>query len=204
MQDPDNNDGVLTYAELSNAAYQQAPEVEGWVRDQELSSRDRSVYSKDGKAVIAYAGTRLYSKKDALRDVSVDAAIALGLGHLTAQFRDGGKLADRAVEKYGKENVSLTGHSKGGSIGLYVHSKTGLDTHVFNPGVAPADVQRMGFMPADITRIWRRPQVGKNAHAYLVKGDLIGSLSPYVRGLQTHFMPKKGRHSPHALIHFRR
>lgn len=204
MIDPDNNDGVLTHAELANAAYLQSPEVEGWVRDMELSSRDRSVYTKDGKAVVAYAGTRLYNKKDRVRDLAVDAAISLGLGHLTARFRDGAKLAQQTAAKYGKENVTLTGHSMGGSTALYSNSRTGLETHAFNPGVAPADVQRNGFEPINILKIWKQPRVNSNAHSYITKGDLVGALSPFVRGLNTHIVPRKRGVNAHSLIHFRR
>jgi predicted esterase YcpF (UPF0227 family) len=52
------------------------------------------------------------------------------------------KTADHAIRKYGKENVSLTGHSLGGSQAAYVSRKRGLNATGFNAAMSPVDLVR--------------------------------------------------------------
>lgn len=52
------------------------------------------------------------------------------------------KTTDQAIQKYGKDNVSLTGHSLGGSQAGYVSRKTGLKSRGFNAAWSPIDLLR--------------------------------------------------------------
>jgi hypothetical protein len=202
------------YAALAEAAYTRAKPMEGYTIDPEFSDRNRTVYIDDetGKAHIAFRGTQLSGHgKEGSRwaDVGADALIALSLQDLGYRFRGARKVTKQVMEKYGgADNVVLHGHSLGGSVGLYVHSRLGKnkpEVHAFNPGVSPVDVLRSKgvFGPEHVRSLFnKKPVFGANAHSYITRGDLISSLSPYLKGLRTHVVPMKGNRNAHAIRHF--
>lgn len=122
-------------AVLSKAAYEKDPEA--YVRskgydltlDKSLSSKDWSTFvSPSGKATIAYRGTRPTN----WRDITTDVLIGLGLEGFGSRFQRADRVAQKAKEKYG--DVQVTGHSLGGSLGMYAAKKNNLEAIVFNPG----------------------------------------------------------------------
>lgn len=121
-----DEDTAREMATLSDAAYKPGTVPEGWKVGKELSNENRSLFHRNGNAVVAYRGTDLSGKKNKWKDTGTDALITLGLGDLSSRLRSAKKTAYRDQEKYGKENVTLTGHSLGGSSALYAHTKTGL------------------------------------------------------------------------------
>jgi hypothetical protein len=135
-------DDLNVDAALAKGAYDYIPIVKGWTRDEELSNFNRSVYTKGGKAKIAYRGTDLHRENTWLDDLGTDILIAVGLQDKGSRFHNAKKTADLAIEKYGRENVSLTGHSLGGSQSSWVSRKTGLKGTGFNTGWGPADALR--------------------------------------------------------------
>jgi hypothetical protein len=201
MSDYDENK-MAEYAKLSDGAYG-VKDVDGYDVDNELSNSNRTVYVKDGKAVVSFRGTDLSSKKNKWKDLGNDALIAVGLQDLSSRFRKSNQITNKAIEKYGKENVSLTGHSLGGSQALYVHTKTGLDTHAFNAGISPLDVRRSGgqFTPERVLSLFKKPKYSDNAHSYVTRNDLVGGLSPLIKGLNTHIVGQKDRNA-HSLKNF--
>lgn len=132
------NPDLIIDAELSQAAYSGATEVKGWQKDIHLSGPDHAVFHKDGKAKIAYRGTDVKNK----RDLGTDALIALGLQDKSSRMKRAVRTADAVSAKYGKENVSLTGHSLGGSQSQYVSRKRGLSATGFNAAMSPVDAFR--------------------------------------------------------------
>jgi hypothetical protein len=138
MQWHQGNPDLIIDAELSRAAYSGATEVNGWQKDVHLSGPDHSVFHKEGRAKIAYRGTDVRNK----RDLGADALIALGLQDKSNRFKRAVRTADAVSAKYGKGNVSLTGHSLGGSQSQYVSRKRGLDATGFNAAMSPVDTLR--------------------------------------------------------------
>lgn len=132
------NADLIADAEMSRAAYSGATEVNGWQKDMQLSGPDHAVFHKDGKAKIAYRGTDVKNK----RDLGTDALIALGLQDKSSRMRRAVRTADQVSAKYGKQNVSLTGHSLGGSQSQYVSRKRGLEATGFNAAMSPIDALR--------------------------------------------------------------
>ena len=124
------------YALLSKAAYEHGANLENvpkaFERDDELSNFDRTVFhnSATGEAVIAYRGTI----PTHVSDLETDAAIAIGAESKTKRFKEADKVAKAAIAKYGKEHVTLTGHSLGGTQALYVAARNDLKAAAFNPG----------------------------------------------------------------------
>lgn len=132
------NPDLIMDAHLSHAAYSGATEVNGWEKDVSLSGPDHAVFTKGGKAKIAYRGTDVKNK----RDLGTDALIALGLQDRSSRMKRAVRTADLVSAKYGKENVSLTGHSLGGSQSQYVSRKRGMSATGFNAAMSPLDAIR--------------------------------------------------------------
>lgn len=132
------NPDLIIDAKLADAAYSGPNEVDGWQKDIHLSGPDHAVYHKDGKAKIAYRGTKPSNKKD----LAADALITIGAQDHSNRFKRAVRTADQVSKKYGKENVSLTGHSLGGSQAQYVSRKRGLKATGFNAAMSPVDALR--------------------------------------------------------------
>lgn len=149
-------------ATLSEAAYQGFT-PEGFVKDSKLSSIDRAVFfnPENKKAVIAYRGTELGKSSTRWRDIGADLAIAFGAQGANNRFKNAERVARAAINKYGYENVLLTGHSLGGSQAMYVSKKTGLPAEVYNPGVGLGDLVKQHY---------------ENVKAHIVPGDPVSFL----------------------------
>lgn len=120
------------YAHLAKGAYKGAP-VKGWAIDRELSGKNHTVYVKNGHAVVAFSGTR----KTHVDDWKADAAIAFGTHHRNHRFHEALNTIRHVRHKYGHDAVETTGHSLGGSLGMYTSDKLGVPAMVFQPGVSP-------------------------------------------------------------------
>ncbi len=109
----------------------------GYAIDPELSSKDYTTYynSKTKKSSIKYRGTDPTN----WRDLTTDALVAVGAQGLGSRFKRAEKVYDKAVVKYGKDNVNVYGHSLGGSQALYVNMTRGAKAEAFNPGAGPLE-----------------------------------------------------------------
>lgn len=120
----------INYALLSSSAYSPQKEVRGYKILQKYSSPDRVVYEhQSGHKIIAFRGTDPTN----LRDVSTDLLLATGSEALSHRFHKAEMITQELVQKYGKENVSVTGHSLGGSQAMHVSKKFGVVGHAYNP-----------------------------------------------------------------------
>ena len=136
-------DNIVTEnAKLSKGAYSAEP-VDGYTIDKELSSPDRTAYvDSDGNITLAFRGTSLKDKTKLWRDLGTDVLLGLGLQDASSRFKNSKKATDKAIEKYGKDKVRLTGHSLGGSQALYLSNKRGLEANTFNAGIGLPDTLR--------------------------------------------------------------
>lgn len=184
------------YARLSSGAYGEGKEeIEGYDIDKDLSNRNRTVYvDKDtGKAVVSFRGTKLNSKNK-LGDLGADAMIALGLQKHSSRFKNAKKVTKQAIDKYGKDNVVLTGHSLGGSQALHANRVYDVPTFVYNPGVGLGDV----------TESMKGKAVKNKATIFTTGYDPISMLSPLVSKSRTIYRVGKKKLNPHSLKNFLR
>jgi predicted esterase YcpF (UPF0227 family) len=128
------------------------------------------------KAVVAFRGTNPKN----LKDLGTDALIALGMGHFGSRFKNAKDATDQTIAKYGKGNVSLTGHSLGGSQALFVNSKTGLETHAFNPGVSPLEKSPIKAVYDKVVSALFKKKTTSNAHIYTTNHDPVSAAAPYI------------------------
>lgn len=149
----DKPGGAYSYdhALMSSAAYghdlhaQQELSSRGFVEDVALSNTAKGntwydpdqyharVYTRGGKATIAYRGT---NPKGNLSDLLADAQLTLGLQSHGSRFQEADSLYRATEARYGKGNVEVTGHSLGGTEALYVARRHGLGGTAFNPGTS--------------------------------------------------------------------
>lgn len=189
------------YAALAQGGYTGA-DVEGHEIDRDLSNRNRTVYvnKESGKATIAFAGTRLGSKRDRMNDIGTDALLAVGLHNLSSRFKNAKRVARATEEKYGKGNVNTASHSLGGSQSLYLNQKLGMEAHAFNAGAPPSFVKNSLFDKLTAS-LFKKP-VKKNATVYTTGTDPISILSP-LSNAKTVFVKQKVK-DPHSLKNFLR
>ena len=106
----------------------------GWTyRETYSNHRDgfySEIYTKDSKAILVIRGTEIHSGgKETTKDVMSD--FQMGLGYLPYQMKDAENAYLKTINKYGKENVILTGHSLGGSEAQILGAKYGAETITF-------------------------------------------------------------------------
>ena len=108
----------------------------GYVLDPELSTAEASVFhsKRSGETVIAYRGTAT------LADIRTDGFVLHGRENTTDRYRAAERTYDATVEKYGRGNLTLTGHSLGGGLALHVAELHDLPSYTFNPAVSPRQV----------------------------------------------------------------
>jgi len=165
----------MTNQELAAAAYQQNRMVDNYTYMKSLSTGDRAVYQhrRTKKVVIAFRGTDPTN----WRDLTTDALMTTGLGAYGSRFKNARKITAEVIQRYGKENVSVTGHSLGGSQALHVSRHFGVKAEVFNPFVHPSET----ILALGLTR----PSY-KHATIHSNLTDPVSTLAPLAPGAKHH------------------
>eukprot|EP00230_Micromonas_polaris_P011537 CAMPEP_0197133466 /NCGR_PEP_ID=MMETSP1390-20130617/25893_1 /TAXON_ID=38833 /ORGANISM="Micromonas sp., Strain CCMP2099" /LENGTH=292 /DNA_ID=CAMNT_0042576161 /DNA_START=256 /DNA_END=1131 /DNA_ORIENTATION=- len=77
------------------------------------------------------------------RETLVNGQIAGGSTH-TSRAKTAEKQADKVIQKYGKQNLSVTGHSQGGGISYHIATKYDLEGHHYNPAINHSNIVQAG------------------------------------------------------------
>jgi hypothetical protein len=112
---------MTTYAPFAKASYS-APSggddtMAGYHIDKRFSNENRTLYASDtdpNKAVMSFRGTDIHNKND----LGTDALLALHMEGLSSRFQNGLRATKAAQSQY--KDLTLTGHSAGASVGLWV------------------------------------------------------------------------------------
>lgn len=178
---------------LAHGAYQGSA-VEGYTIDPSLSDVRATTYVNNNtkKATVAFAGTNfgapggiVNAAKHAFDDVATDIfAIAPGQEEGDWQFHDARTAVQKAVNKYGKDSVHVTGHSLGGTKALYTSSALGVTASAFNPGWSPFDIARHS------TNLSGQKWDFSRSTAYVVPGDPVATSTYFQPGLKVHTVRK--------------
>lgn len=165
---------VSDYAKMSKGAYHERP-VEGYDIDTSLSTGDWTVYKNKttNAATIAFRGTTdnpLHSSF--YRDAGADIAAFFGAQKLNSRYKRADRLTQQVIDKYGKENVTVTGHSLGGQLAAYVSNKYKVDASTFNALVTPKDVFDNRAGKTDWSHVTQ----------YINKGDIVSESGRMIKG----------------------
>jgi hypothetical protein len=185
------------HAQLSDAAYGKTQPPEGWQIDPELSNRNRTVFyhPESDQAVLSLRGTDLKNSGD----LGTDLLLSLGLQNLSARFKNAHKTAKHAAAKY--NNLTLVGHSLGGSTALHVQSKMPhLPAVTFAPYVSPTNELRKQFNQR-IGELFGYKVPSKKATIHVTKPDLISSFAWMANANHVVHPQKKGYHA-HSIHNF--
>lgn len=142
----------------------------GYREDPEFKHHDYGLYKKDGKATLVYRSTDVKN----IHDLEADLYIAAGRESQSNRFKIAEDAYARAVKKYGKDNVDVTGFSLGGSQAMYISNKYKAKATVFNPGYSPVDLQHHLQHPRDYSKV----------DAYITAGDAISNTALAIPGLK--------------------
>ncbi len=85
---------------------------------------------------VSYRGTDPTN----IKDVGADLAILTALEKKTKRYKNAENKFIKTVEKFGKDNITVSGHSLGGGQALHVAEKFGIKSYTFNPAVSARQV----------------------------------------------------------------
>lgn len=191
----------LLYATLASACYAfefgpDAPIPAGYEVDTTLSDTNTTTFTRGSEACVAFRGSDFLN----WTDVSADAMLALGIEGFSIRFLKSLSTTNKAISKYGHANVSITGHSLGGTQALFVNSKTGVKAVVFNPGASiPQAFQ--GLVSNAVDALFDTG-VGNNVHIFTAGADLISLLSHFQNANHHEMTAKSGVLRMHLMKNF--
>lgn len=73
-------------------------------------------------------------------DLLIDYQLAIGRLRSTKRFEEAVKMLEKVIKKYGKNNISLCGHSLGGAIADYISDIYKIPAFIYNTGASPLSV----------------------------------------------------------------
>ena len=102
---------VYLIKSFMNATYNPNPptEINAFKLDKEISNETTRVYWDGKQCVVAIRGTN-----PTMNDWTNNLSYAMGTYKSTPRFKEAQDAYDKAVQKYGENNISVLGHSQGG------------------------------------------------------------------------------------------
>jgi hypothetical protein len=107
-----DNEELKKFVDAGYKTKSEAENIDGYILDKELSTKRDKIYHdpKTNKTVHTIAGT------DKTLDWTNNLLIPLGLHQYSNRYKNAEKIQKGINKKYGKENVSVIGHSQSGHI----------------------------------------------------------------------------------------
>jgi hypothetical protein len=158
----------------------------------------QGIWEKDGKAVVGIRGTDF---KDA-KDLADDVAIGIGVLKLTPRYKQAKKWVKKAIEKYGKNNVEVAGHSLGAKISKELAKDFGIRGSTFNAGASVSDAASsvLDRTACKVNKKGRRCKRAKLVQNYRTATDPISAAS--VGDINMNTVKRKSGKDPHAIANF--
>lgn len=124
---------------LMDKKYDYINDLKGFKTDTELSTIDNLVLhnAETGETHVSYRGTTdrpLSKTRSFFNDWKINGEIAGGSTH-SKRIQQADKQMDRVISKYGKNNLTVSGHSQGGHVSYEMGVKYDLEGHHYNPAI---------------------------------------------------------------------
>lgn len=159
-------------------------------------TKKSQVYKKGDKVIVALRGTA-----DA-KDVGSDALIATGTLRLGNRYKGDKAFTQKAIKKYGKGNVSVVGHSLGGTLAKRIGKDLNIPSKGYNSGGGP--VQAVGGtidrIACKVNPNGKRCKKAKQHTTVRVASDPISLLA--APGVNTKLVKRKAGENPHTISNF--
>jgi len=152
-----------TMAKLSDESYKSRKkrgDVDNWVYDADMSSKDHALHKRGSQIVLTARGTNPTD----LRDLRMDTNILIGNFQNDKRFKKYEQFYKKAQEKYPNATFITNGHSAGGSQSLYLGHKYDLASYAFNAGVGT-------------TQNWKNLVQRPKARQIIQAGDIISNVA---------------------------
>lgn len=110
----------------------------GWIVDEALTNNDATTLRNEGRkeTIVAIRGTDPRN----VGDLWTDVGILLGTTKRRRRYNEIYALVENAISKYGREGLTLTGHSLGGELARLVGETLNIRSVVFNKGSSYKDI----------------------------------------------------------------
>ena len=128
--------------------------------DESLSTRDNLVLhnSATGETHVAYRGTTDKMSGQFFKDWKVNGEIAGGSTH-TTRVKDAQVQFDRVAGKYGKNNLTVSGHSQGGHVSYEMAVRNDVRGFHYNPAINSTQVRNAGQYAGNVSEqmVYKQP-----------------------------------------------
>ena len=135
-------------------------DLDGFKVDESLSSRDNLVLHNEitGETHIAYRGTTDKMSGQFFKDWKVNGEITAGSTH-TTRVKDAQVQFDNVASKYGKNNLTVSGHSQGGHVSYEMAVRNDVEGFHYNPAINSTQVRDAGRYSGNISEqaIFKQP-----------------------------------------------
>ena len=128
--------------------------------DESLSTRDNLVLHNEvtGETHIAYRGTTDKVSGQFFEDWTINGQITGGSTH-TTRVNQAQEQFDEVASKYGKENLSVSGHSQGGHVSYEIGVKNDVPGYHYNPAINTTQVNEAGQYAGNVAEqaVFKQP-----------------------------------------------
>jgi len=132
---------------LRKSRYGYIDDLKGFEVDEELSTLDNLVLHNPitGETHISFRGTTddVKRTREFLNDWRVNSKIAFNPKSAanTKRIRDATSQTEKVIEKYGKDSLTVSGHSQGGFVSSTISEEFDIAGHHFNPAISARQVR---------------------------------------------------------------
>ena len=131
---------------LKNTRYGYIKDLKSFKVDKELSTADNVVLHNPitKETCISFRGTTddFSRTKSFFSDWKTNSKIALNpkSAENTKRFKQAFTDTEKTIEKYGKENLTVSGHSQGGNLSSLIGQRYDIESHSFQPAISVRQV----------------------------------------------------------------